>query len=384
MGFYDLCKFNIALFAKQGAKYFPNTNFWNVNLGSYPSYVWKSIYGTRKLLEDGIGWRVGSGTQISIWRDEWLPVNENIERVADLTDHSSKSWKEGLITSVFTLEEAATIRCIPLSRRVDVDKIVWRGENTLMVASSICPRCGGEPEILMHVGDLVSIGCPSIFNTDDIWAWFDFVFKHGSNYTCKVIAITVWAIWHARNKQVMEGKQQTAQDIRIIVASLVRELDEINRKLPDQRETMKTHWKPPQDPNVKVNFDAAFKLQIHQSCSGGAVKNDYISYSFSAEAIACTQALKFAEEMGFRQIEVECDSRTTIMIINQGVVDRSTMGVYIEDVKAMATRFQRISFKHVDRKANGVGHIIAQERFNLTENTFWVEEVPVAAVEAVN
>lgn len=159
-----------------------------------------------------------------------------------------------------------------------------------MVASSICPRCGGEPEILMHV---------------------------------------------------------------------------ITRCGPDQRETMKTHWKPPQDPNVKVNFDAAFK-------------------SFSAEAIACIQALKFAEEMGFRQIEVEGDSRTTIMIINQGVVDRSTMGVYIEDVKAMATRFQRISFKHVDRKANGVGHIIAQERFNLTENTFWVEEVPVAAVEAVN
>ncbi|XP_012477696.1 uncharacterized protein LOC105793320 [Gossypium raimondii] len=257
----------------------------------------------------------------------------------------------------------------------------------------VITRCGPAKE----VGDLVSIGCPSIFNTDDIWAWFDFVFKHGSNYTCKVIAITVWAIWHARNKQVMEGKQQTAQDIRIIVASLVRELDEINRKLPDQRETMKTHWKPPQDPNVKVNFDAAFKLQIHQSCSGfvirneiglilgsGAVKNDYISYSFSAEAIACIQALKFAEEMGFRQIEAEGDSRTTIMIINQGVVDRSTMGVYIEEIKAMATSFQRISFKHVDRKANGVGHIIAQERFNLTENTFWVEEVPVAAVEAVN
>ncbi|XP_016713306.1 uncharacterized protein [Gossypium hirsutum] len=182
----------------------------------------------------------------------------------------------------------------------------------------MCPRCGGEPETLMHVitrcgpakevGDLVSIGWPSIFNIDDIRAWFDFVFKHGSNYTCKVIAITIWAIWHARNKQVMEGKQQTAQDIRIIVASLVRELDEINRKLPDQRETMKTHWKPPQDPNVKVNFDAVFKPQIQQSCSGfvirneiglilgsGAVKNDYISYSFSAEAIACIQALKFAE-----------------------------------------------------------------------------------------
>ncbi|MBA0572146.1 hypothetical protein Golob_002506 [Gossypium lobatum] len=39
----------------------------------------------------------------------------------------------------------------------------------------------------------------------------------------------------------MQGKQQTAQDITIRVASLVREFDEINRKLLDQRETMKTH-----------------------------------------------------------------------------------------------------------------------------------------------
>ncbi|MBA0700955.1 hypothetical protein Goari_022523 [Gossypium aridum] len=145
----------------------------------------------------------------------------------------------------------------------------------------------------------------------------------------------------------MQGKQQTAQDITIRVASL--------------------------DPNVKANFDAAFKPQIHQLCSrfvirneiglivgSGAVKNDYISNSFSPGAIACIQALKFAEAMGFRQLEVEGNSQIIIVKINQGVVDRSNMVVYIEEIKAMATCFQRISFKHADKNANGVAHIIAQ------------------------
>ncbi|MBA0572145.1 hypothetical protein Golob_002505, partial [Gossypium lobatum] len=41
-----------------------------------------------------------------------------------------KVGREGLIASTFTPDEAAAIRCIPLSKRVDVDKIVWWGENT--------------------------------------------------------------------------------------------------------------------------------------------------------------------------------------------------------------------------------------------------------------
>ncbi|MBA0788130.1 hypothetical protein Gotri_027907 [Gossypium trilobum] len=48
--------------------------------------------------------------------------------VADLIDHNSKSWKEEVITTVFTLEEAEAIKCIPLSRLVDKDMIVWKGD----------------------------------------------------------------------------------------------------------------------------------------------------------------------------------------------------------------------------------------------------------------
>ncbi|KAH1092318.1 hypothetical protein J1N35_019575 [Gossypium stocksii] len=89
MGFRDLCKFNIALLVKQGwhfsvksntlathifkSKYYHNTTCWNAQLGTDPSYVWRSIFAARKLMEDGVGWSVGFAMNISIWRDSWLP-----------------------------------------------------------------------------------------------------------------------------------------------------------------------------------------------------------------------------------------------------------------------------------------------------------------------
>lgn len=51
-------------------------------------------------------------------------VNNSVSMVADLTDHNSKSWKEEVITSVFTLEEAKAIKCTPLSHSVEEDMIV--------------------------------------------------------------------------------------------------------------------------------------------------------------------------------------------------------------------------------------------------------------------
>ncbi|MBA0816580.1 hypothetical protein Gohar_001227 [Gossypium harknessii] len=136
MGFRDLCKFNITLLVKQGcrfivkpdslvacifkAKYFSHISFWSTHLGTNPTYVWRGIFATRKVLEDGVGWRV-RGIRNTV-------VNNIVSMVANLIDHNSKSWKEEVITTVFTLEEVEAIKCIPLSRSVDEDMIVWRGD----------------------------------------------------------------------------------------------------------------------------------------------------------------------------------------------------------------------------------------------------------------
>ncbi|KAH1080568.1 hypothetical protein J1N35_020329 [Gossypium stocksii] len=116
-----------------------------------------------------------------------------------------------------------------------------------------------------------------------------------------------------------------------------------------------------------------------ENLTHGTVLNNFVSDPFAAEAIACLQALDFAFEMGFTHVQMEGDSRSTIVKINQVLPDFSDMGTFIEEIKIKGGSFQRISFHHIDRRANMVAHMIAKEGFSLLEDRFWVEEIPEVA-----
>lgn len=89
MGFRDLKCFNQALLAKQGwrlcqdtstllhgvlkARYFKHATFLEALRGFDPSYSWRSIWGAKSLLLEGLKWRVGNGTSIKVWEDAWIP-----------------------------------------------------------------------------------------------------------------------------------------------------------------------------------------------------------------------------------------------------------------------------------------------------------------------
>ena len=69
MGFRDLQAFNLAMLAKQGwqmmshpsslmvrlykARYFPNNDVLSANLGSNPSFAWRSIHQSLEVLKRG-------------------------------------------------------------------------------------------------------------------------------------------------------------------------------------------------------------------------------------------------------------------------------------------------------------------------------------------
>ena len=77
MGFRNLQAFNFALLAKQGwrilinptslvarvykAKYFPFEDVLHSRIGSNPSYAWRSIHNSLRVLKDGTRWRLGNG-----------------------------------------------------------------------------------------------------------------------------------------------------------------------------------------------------------------------------------------------------------------------------------------------------------------------------------
>lgn len=93
LSFSNFRDFNLAMLGKQGwrfitnpysltsrifkAKYFPDSDFLSADLGHHPSFIWRSIIEAKKLLMDGIRWRIGDGESISIMNQSWLLDESN-------------------------------------------------------------------------------------------------------------------------------------------------------------------------------------------------------------------------------------------------------------------------------------------------------------------
>ncbi|MFQ6667002.1 hypothetical protein Gotur_033172 [Gossypium turneri] len=337
-----------------------------------------------------------------------------------------------MITSIFSAEDARAIKCVPLSKVVREDCLVWRGEKT----GQYSVRSGYKELMSRHenleISDniqsmykrLWSLSLPSKMKIM-VWRALQGFLPTGqtlynrrirNNATCvrcnaesetfllvdraesvwEKVVIAVWAIWWARNRQTMEGKVVTRHETISRILSLHVEIDVLKEKLPTIREVDIDRWKPPQNSWVKLNFDAVYKAQLNKSCSGFVIRNKKGEVMGSgitlhskildvglAEAVACYQGLLFAKETSFVNVEVEGDVRVVIEKVIQGEDGRANLDSVIADIKAFKNYFHQISFKHVRREANQVAHIIAREGHSKSENTFWIEDIPAVARELV-
>ncbi|KAK1367590.1 hypothetical protein POM88_033682 [Heracleum sosnowskyi] len=119
------------------ARYFKNSDVIKSNRGHDPIYTWRSIWGLKSLLLEGLKWRVGNGTSICVWDDIWLPgtnskigplpnTNSDSElRVSDLIDYDNGKWNSGLINELFGEDERASVLDIPLSSNFPQDRQFW-------------------------------------------------------------------------------------------------------------------------------------------------------------------------------------------------------------------------------------------------------------------
>ena len=149
LGFRVLKSFNLALLAKQGwqfqtnsssifslvykAKYFPNGDFMDVEVGKKASFAWRSIMAAQHLVKWGLRWKVGNGHSIRVWQDQWLttrstyrvgtlerPGNQ-IKMVRELLREEGLEWDIELVRGLFLPQDVETILSIPISESVAKD-----------------------------------------------------------------------------------------------------------------------------------------------------------------------------------------------------------------------------------------------------------------------
>ncbi|VFQ96914.1 unnamed protein product [Cuscuta campestris] len=176
LGFRRIRDFNIAMIGKQGwrllvnpdsivarvfkARYYPKGDFLNAELGSSPSFVWRSILGARHLIINGIGQRIGDGRDSLVWDYPWVwdkdmpyitspkpPFCPNF-KVSYLIDQENGSWKMDVLREWFSEQDTVRIHRTPVSlSRKDCWFWVAETHGVYTVKSAYRKLCGEASQV---------------------------------------------------------------------------------------------------------------------------------------------------------------------------------------------------------------------------------------------
>ncbi|GJN25118.1 hypothetical protein PR202_gb12906 [Eleusine coracana subsp. coracana] len=155
MGFRDLQLFNKAMLGKQGwrlitrpsalctkvikGKYYPNGDFLSATRKRNSSDTWKAMVYGREVLRKGVIKRVGPGTSIDGWEDNWIQGIPGLKprvllddvqlgRVNELFIPDTRVWDDVLVRNSFISMDAEAILKIKPGRLSDEDLLAWAFE----------------------------------------------------------------------------------------------------------------------------------------------------------------------------------------------------------------------------------------------------------------
>lgn len=122
------------------SKYYAGSLFFRCHKKKNASWTWSSILASRRLILNGLCYRVGKGNRTNIWEDCWILNNIGFKVVASGTNneecrmveslrHANGEWDVQKLCSLFDSITIDNILKIPYLNRHLEDTLKWVGNS---------------------------------------------------------------------------------------------------------------------------------------------------------------------------------------------------------------------------------------------------------------
>ncbi|XP_042964529.1 uncharacterized protein LOC122298728 [Carya illinoinensis] len=149
-------------------------------------------------------------------------------------------------------------------------------------------------------------------------------------------------------------------------------------------------WTKPVGQWVKVNWDAAVRIDLNKVGIGVVVRDeerevlaslckvvDCLHDPSVGEALALKRAVQFCDELGFSNVVLEGDAQVIVKAANNREELYTAYGNVMEEVRGFLKMRESWKIQFIHREANNVAHILAKNAFNYTTERVWIEEGPI-------
>ncbi|KAL8142453.1 hypothetical protein V2J09_015485 [Rumex salicifolius] len=369
------------------ARYFRNFSFYEASRGHAPSYTWRSIWGVKSLLIEGLGWLVGNGVDINLWANCWLPDMEGSGlcrpstdhlpwldlslRVVDLLNEERNGWDVNNVMSFLFLEDVKAIMKVKLFAWSLYSGALSVKSNLHLkhvVDSATCDQCALTPESIPHA----IFACPA-----SLKAWEDSLCSpllselsglSPADAVLKVVDLLgingvydflthAWVAWYCRNAAMFREEFNVAivrEGFVKLAADFLKSTSKNGSGVPEIHGVGECSWFPPTGNFIKMNTNVAFLGNgvvglgaVFRNSDGTVIgrKVQRISSVFSpllAELEAVRMGLMEALRRGFTLLVAKTDALQIANSFNGSSVVLATWGLILDDIRYLSSRFALI------------------------------------------
>ncbi|XP_074374083.1 uncharacterized protein LOC141714463 [Apium graveolens] len=389
LGFKKLRNFNKSMLSKQAwrlvnntnplltrimqAKYFPESDFLNAKLGANPSYVWRSVFETQDIVQQGCRTRIGDGRSTRVWKIPWLSCPENgclttempeelkHIMVGSLLDESQQSWDEVLPTVVALVEKHVNVNviCSWCQMYMEDDMHVLF---KCCFASEVWNAVGLRYLVITRVNDIVMSLLQRVFST-------------GSRDQVVMVGLVCWNLWNRRNSWVWSHANTSVFGVKVksynMLTDWTRARDEVSKKL-GQAIHNNGRWCKSAAGWIKINTDVACLPGMNQVGVGCVVRDEYRQFLRArsnviqgrfqpreAEAIELWEALSWIKNWRHNKCVFESDSKLLVDAVND-TGGAAYFHMIVDEFRDIIKHFKEVLVVFAYRSANMVAHLLAR------------------------